>query len=400
MKDVLIISNYWHFEPEKSSSRYLTIANMVAEADMNVEMITSSFYHAEKTQRKYEKSYFDGFKYKTTLIFEPGYQKNVSLKRIISHKIFARNVMKYLKQRKKPDVIYCFVPSLDMARRVTQYANKMGIRIVIDILDLWPEAYKMVFKIPLLDKLIFAPLTYKANKIYRSADEIVAVSDTYVKRALEVSEKCKEGHSILIGADINYFDQFIMERSGSNHHEGDIWIAYIGMLGHSYDIRVVIDALKIIEDRGISNIKFVVMGDGPLRQRFESYAKHQGIDVDFTGRLSYGEMVNRLTACDIAVNPITRGAAQTIINKHADYVAAGLPILNTQECQEFKDLLIEYKAGINCENNNAMDLAENIMKLSQDENLCKTMGKNSRRLAEEKFDRRISYSRIVELIRD
>ena len=42
-------------------------------------------------------------------------------------------------------------------------------------------------------------------------------------------------------------------------------------------------------------------------------------------------MVGMLGVCDIAVNSISKGAAQSIINKHGDYAAAGLPVVNTQE---------------------------------------------------------------------
>ena len=40
--------------------------------------------------------------------------------------------------------------------------------------------------------------------------------------------------------------------------------------------------------------------------------------------MSYEDMVQTLVQCDIAVNPIIKGAAQSIINKVGDYAAAGL----------------------------------------------------------------------------
>jgi glycosyltransferase involved in cell wall biosynthesis len=398
MKDILIISNYWHFEPEKTSSRYLSIANMMLGYGMTVEVITSTFYHATKSQRMYDKAYFDNFKYKTTLIFEHGYKNNVSLERLKSHKEFSNNVLKYLVKRKTPDVIYCFVPSLTLGEVVTKFANDNGIKVVIDILDLWPEAYKMVFSVPIISDLLFKPIIYKANKVYISADEIVAVSDTYVSRALEVNKKCKVGHSIYIGIDLKYFDQCARKENTVSKHKNEIWIGYIGSLGYSYDITVVIDALKILANKKIKNIKFIVMGDGPFKSKFESYSIENGINVEFTGRLNYVKMIQLLTSCDIAVNPIIHGASQSIINKHADYLAAGLPILNTQECQEFRNLITEYNVGLNCENNDSKDLANKILKLYKDEKLRKTMGQNSRTLAEEKFNRSRTYKRIMELL--
>lgn len=59
-----------------------------------------------------------------------------------------------------------------------------NVRFIIDIQDLWPEAFKMVFKLPIVSDIVFAPFNFLANGIYKRADEIIAVSDTYVNRAL------------------------------------------------------------------------------------------------------------------------------------------------------------------------------------------------------------------------
>ena len=99
------------------------------------------------------------------MINEPGYYKNVSLKRIISHRVFAKNVLEYVKKIKKPDIIYCVVPSLDVADLITAYANKNNIKVIVDIQDLWPEAYKMVINIPVISDLIFYPMKLKANRV-------------------------------------------------------------------------------------------------------------------------------------------------------------------------------------------------------------------------------------------
>lgn len=109
-------------------------------------------------------------------------------------------------------------------------------------------------------------------------------------------------------------------------------------------------------------------------------------------------MVSILVECDIAVNPISHGAAQSIINKHGDYAAAGLPVLNTQESEEYRDLVCKYGIGINCNNADAEDLADKILILYYNEELRKIMGKNSRKLAENKFDRAVTYRDIFKLL--
>ncbi|TYQ15976.1 UNVERIFIED_CONTAM: glycosyltransferase involved in cell wall biosynthesis [Acetivibrio alkalicellulosi] len=400
MKDIVLITNYWHFEEEKSSSRYFTLANMIVEQDINLEIVTSNFYHGTKSHRNYSKEYLDSFRYKITLVHESGYPNNISIKRVFSHKQFSKNVIKHLKRRVKPDVLYCVIPSLDVAYQVGRYAKKNGIKFIIDIQDLWPEQYKMIFNYPLISDLIFMPFKYKANKVYALADKVVAVSQTYVDRALSVNKKCKEGLSVFLGTELSTFDSYIKTSTTIEKPEGEIWITYIGTLGYSYDLVTVIDALKLLKDKGVRGLKFVVMGYGPLKTKFEEYAKEKDIYVEFTGRLEYSKMVTLLTACDIAVNPINKGAAQSIINKHADYLAASLPIVNTQENEEIRELLSEYRAGLNCINGDHEDLADKILELYKNEKLRKEMGRNSRKLAEGKFDRTNTYPQIVNLLLD
>ena len=109
-------------------------------------------------------------------------------------------------------------------------------------------------------------------------------------------------------------------------------------------------------------------------------------------------MVGRLVESDIAVNPIIKGAAGSIINKVGDYAAAGLAVLNTQDCKEYCKLLEKWNAGINSLSGNPVDLANNIIKLYSDNNLRLKMGRNNRKLAENKFDRNESYKKILEFL--
>ena len=50
-------------------------------------------------------------------------------------------------------------------------------------------------------------------------------------------------------------------------------------------------------------------------------------------------------------------------------------MLNTQECQEYRDLVKEYKMGFNCKNGDAEELADKLQRLIEDKNLRVQMGK-------------------------
>lgn len=395
-KKILIIANFTKLPWEKGNSRFPYIIDLIDKEKYDVELVTSSFSHEDKRQREKQPEEMK-LDYKITLIEETGYKKNVSLRRFYSHHIFAKNVEKHLGNIERPDVIYCAVPSLAVAKVAAKYAENNDINFIIDIQDLWPEAFKMVFNIPVISDIIFYPMKKTADYIYSKANSIVAVSKTYANRAAIVNKNFDKKLSVFLGTDLEKFDK-TREQNPIIHNDDVLRVAYIGTLGNSYDIKCVIDSIKILNDKGIKNILFVVMGSGQMREEFEAYAKEQNVNCDFTGKLAYDEMIGRLSACQIAVNPIRKGSAGSIINKVGDYAAAGLPVVNTQESKEYRKLVEDYQIGFNVENGNAVELAEKIELLYKDKALRERLGKNNRKLAEEKFDRAHTYKEIKKLI--
>lgn len=391
--DIVILADFCLDFDGSDNSRFVYIANMLKNKH-DVEIITSDFNHGRK---KHFPSVPNNYPYKITMLHEDVYKKNVCLQRFKSHFLWGKNVKEYLNKRKKPDVVYCAIPPLSGPYEAAKYCKKNGIRFIVDVQDLWPEAFRMVFNFPIISSCIFAPFNFLANRTYKMADEIIAVSQTYAKRGLRNCKKDTEGTVVFLGTELCSFDEaaksFNIEKD-----ENEIWVTYVGTLGHSYNIEIVIDALNLLPTEIAEKVVFKVLGDGPLMERFRLHAESCKARVEFLGRLPYGEMVAYLKRSDIAANPISKGAAQSIINKHGDYAMAGLPVVSTQESEEYRKLLEEYNCGITCGVENAQEVSDAIKLLIENEALRLEMGKSSRKLGEEKFDRKQSYKLITQVI--
>lgn len=389
--DILILADFLGPLDGTFNSRFLYLGDMLAK-EHEVEIVTSDFDHGAKAYFDYEIEKHD---FKITMLHEGAYPTNVCLQRFYGHYVWGRNVRKYLAGRKKPDVIFCAIPTLKASYEAAKYCEKNGVHFVIDIQDLWPEAFQMVFNVPVLSQIIFAPFTFLANGIYKRADGICGVSDTYCQRALKVNKKCKKGTTVFLGTELDTFDQYATGTPILPDKEGEVRLAYCGTLGASYDLTCVIDAIEKLND---PSLHFVVMGDGPKKEEFENRAKEKKINATFTGRLQYEAMCCLLSHCDITINPIMHLAAQSIINKHADYAASGLPVISTQESEEYRKLVEDYDMGFNCENGNIGELADKLAALIKDPQLRKRMGKNARKCASEKFDRKRTYKHLIKEI--
>ena len=393
MKDIVIIANFCRDFSEADNGRFMYLCKELSKEN-RVEIITSDFNHGKKVHKE---PLVHNWPFTITFLHESGYKKNISVQRFVSHSAWGKEVRRYLAKRKKPDVVYCAVPSLTAPYEAAKYCKQNGIKFIIDIQDLWPEAFQMVFNVPVLSNMIFAPFKHRVNQIYKMADEICAVSEHYVKRALSVNSKCTTGHAVFLGTSLETFGNNVkMAEAPMEKSEDDgLWVGYCGSLSTSYDIPCVIDALKILKDEGYNVPKFIVMGDGARRTEFEDATKNADVEAVFLGRLSYDQMCAQIVQCDIVVNPIVKGSAASIINKHGDYASSGLPVINNQDSLEYRSLIEKYNMGLNCKNGDSADMAEKLRMLIQDQNLRVEMGKNARRCAEEKFDRQNSYSELI-----
>ena len=117
-------------------------------------------------------------------------------------------------------------------------------------------------------------------------------------------------------------------------------------MSHSYDVRTVLEGVRHLRGEGV-NVELHIFGGGPHESSLKSL-KVSG--VFFHGFVGYTEMFSFMRGCSIAVNPISKGALQSVTNKLSDYLSVGIPIINSQTNEEVLDLLksvdhSNYKAG-------------------------------------------------------
>lgn len=399
MRKIGIISLGYAWLPcEPGPSRFYYIAKMFAEHGYGVDLVGSSFQHFEKKPRDREKILSQNYPFRITFIETPAYKKNIDLRRVYSNRVTARNVLKYI-QSQKYDIIYCSIPANDVAAAVAEYCHVNQIPLIMDVEDLWPEAMGMVMKNRLLHKLV-SPYFYKdAETAYRYADAVVGTSDEYTSRAFRNQKRSIPHKTIYVGCDLNVFD------SGANQYmeeiekpDGEFWVTYAGSIGRSYDIRTLVEAGKMLLNRGLAHIKIKILGTGVLKEELETLAGDLGCaNVSFLGYTPYPKMAAYLIKSDVLLNSFVKGAPQSIVNKVGDYLAAGKPMINTLESQEFMGLVKSKNFGTNLEPENAEALADTIERYATDKGLCEEQAQNARKTAEKFFDRRQTYRQMVEL---
>lgn len=402
MKKIAVISMGVKLNGEKGYSRFRYIGDFLSDAGYQVDLITTTFQHWEKAQRDVEAISKEEYKFRLKFIYEPGYKKNIDLRRIASHRIAAKNLKKLLEKEGDYDLIYCEIPPNDVALAAAQYAHDKGIPFVPDVNDLWPEAMRMVVDIPVVSDILFYPLKRDAEKVYSLVSGIIGTSDEYRDRPLKNQKLDVPRKTVYVGNEIAEFDKGV-SRYGPEilKKEGEFWVTYAGTIGTSYDIRTMVLAGKELLDRKMDNIKIKILGNGPLKEELEKLAKNQGCrNVEFLGYVSYPEMAAWLAKSDILVNSFVKKAPQSIVTKIGDYLAAGKPMINTCMSPEFRMKVEKDGFGINILPEDPRILADAVTDLYKDPEGRNRMGKRAREIAMEQFDRPQSYKKITELIEE
>lgn len=402
MKKIAVITMGVKLNNEKGYTRFKFLSEFLVDAGYEVDLITTTFQHWEKAQRNISEIQKTKYKFHLKFIYEPGYKKNIDLKRVYSHRVAAKNLTALLEKEGDYDLIYCEIPPNDVALAAASYAKKKGIPFVPDVNDLWPEAMRMVLDIPVVSSMIFHPLQRDAEKVYSLVSGIVGTSDEYRDRPLKNQKLDVPKVTVYVGNEIKEFDAGVEKYSPEIEKEEDeFWVTYAGTIGTSYDIRtLVLTGEELIRRRRL-NIKIKILGGGPLKEELEQLAKeHYCKNVEFVGYMPYEKMAAYLAKSDIVVNSFVKKAPQSIVTKIGDYLASGHPMINTCMSPEFRKKVETDGFGVNIMPEDEEVLADAIEKLYENEDVREEMGKQARKIAEEQFDRPESYKKIVELIRE
>lgn len=397
----IIAPGYAWLPGESGTSRFSYMAGFLAEHGYKVDLVGSTFQHFAKAPRDIERLKAMPLPYKLVFIEEPGYRKNIDIRRIYSNYILARNTIQFLERHiSEYDLVYCVIPPNILSAKVGKICHQYRVPFIVDIEDLWPEAMKMVVKVPFASNVLFYSYWRDAEKTYRYADGVVGTSEEYTMRAFKKRKKDIPYATVYVGTEIDMFDEGVRKYSSElKKPDNEFWITYAGSIGASYDIRTLIDAAKMLLCRGRSEIKIYILGTGPLKEELEQYAKDINCEnVIFMGYVEYQKMAAFLAKSDVLINSYVKNAPQSIVTKIGDYLAAGKPIINTLLNPEFCRMVEQNGLGVNIEAEDAKELAETILELYQDAPLRAKISLNARRLAEEKFDRKVGYRQVVEMV--
>lgn len=387
-------------DPEQPG-RYATLAVMLRDAGHEVTWWTASFSHRFKKPVD-QGSIIEACRRErigVRFIDVPAYQRNVSIRRICSHRAYAGTFEREAENSPAPDVILASNPPLESAAAAGRVARRLGSRISVDVQDIWIETSRRLLPgaVRWASSVLFWPWVRANRTAYAAADAVVGVAGGYADEPKRYGRAQYRREVIPIGIDLASFDEAVTKGHcllGPKPPD-ETWAVYSGSLSRNYDVLTVAEAAARLVDRH-PGLRCIFSGRGEMesqvRRRLDGVPR-----VAFLGFAPFEDWAATISMCDIGWNAVRPEAMVFFPNKVFYYWAAGLAVLNTipGECADWiakTDTGISYRAG---DINGACQALDTFV---SDQERLRITRQASRRIAEQQWDRRQLYRGYVELV--
>ncbi len=407
--------NIWLINPngpipgeEWRDYRFTLLGEALAERGHRVTWWTANFsHHFKRFRSRSWQSISVRPNFMISLVPTTGYARNISLGRLKYEAMYAKRLYSRAIESMPPHCIVGVDPPQVIGFTAARIAKRFGIPLILDVFDLWPELFDLAFPRllrPLAPRMLF-PLYVLRRRNLRQADGVVALCDTY----LDVARRQIVGHrsipflTIFNGIDVSAFRFMLNANPNADEQErhvakqpSDIWAIYAGSLGNNYDIHTLLHAAVLLKSQG-SRVRILIAGDGPFRMKVMHFIEsHQMSNCIYLGRLETRQLIGIYTFCDIGICAYSRDSNVSMPDKAYDYMAAGLPIVNSLR-GEFEMFMRNAQIGLQYEAGDARSLAAALELLAREEAKRKVMAGNSYE-AGTGFDCHVQYSKYADFI--
>ncbi len=334
-KKAIIISCFDWYE-----NRLKYVERKLQSMGYDVKFLFSDFNHTKKIyQRNYVKD-------NVCYIHVRGYQKNISIQRLISHYYFAINVCKNVKDE-NPDLVYCLIPPNSLVRKIVYLRKKIRFKLVFDVIDMWPESFPKMRKF----NFFFTSWKFLRDKFINMADEVV-VECEYYKRFLKTVERNKFVIFRLVKDEIE--EEIIYEP-----YKEMICLGYLGSINSIIDIDRICNIVSLLCKK--YSVLVRVVGDGEQREKFLKKLRQAGANVKFFGKQYEEKELYRIFGnCHLGINIYKANLNIGLTMKSVNYFQMNLPILNSILGDTW-EVVDKYQVGINICDNDEMN-CETIVK--------------------------------------
>ena len=197
------------------------------------------------------------------------------------------------------------------------------------VLDLWPENLFSV--LPIKNHLLASIATRVSHWHYKKVDKLVVLSEMMKGRLAEIPGVEADKIAILPQACEKLYETDINDQALSKKFQGKFNILFAGNISPAQSFETIISAAKQLKQDGISDINWIIVGDGMSRKWLEEEVASAGLSEFFTfeGMKPVTDIPKYTPLANVLVGCLVRSdlLEATIPAKVMSYIAAGRPMV-------------------------------------------------------------------------
>jgi glycosyltransferase involved in cell wall biosynthesis len=393
---LLFLTQYYPPETGAPQNRLHSLALNLIRVGFEVEVLTAmpnypkmEIFPEYRGLKKMEET-IDGVRVVRSSIYVSK-DKGVA-KRLMNYFSFVWTSMRSYKRLSNADYVFCESPPLFLGISALYLAQKLKAKMIFNVSDLWPES---AAELDIVSNKFFLGLAYKLEAyLYKKSFLVTGQTQGIVadinKRFPKVSSMWLPNG---IDKDVYSFADVETEWLKEYSIQGKHLYMYAGIIGHAQGLDVIIKAKQWLmknEPEIASGLEFVMIGDGPEKDRLVAHDKKLGTKIIFIPNLPKQKVMRMIKNASGYIVPLKKlnlflGA---IPSKIFDPLALGIPVLLGVD-GEARNIFIERgKGGLFYEPENHEALARAIVQLEKDKDLAEKLGQQGKDYVEQNFDRK------------
>lgn len=269
------------------------------------------------------------------------------------------------------------------------------------VLDLWPENLYSV--LPIQNKLLRLIAEKVSHWHYRKADKLIVLSETMKTRIHEVTGKPDDKVIVLPQACEKIYEETEHDDTLSQKFSSGFNILFTGSITPAQSFPTMIKAAKELRDAGISDVNWIIVGDGMSRKEVEEEVAKAGLNdaFYFEGQKPITEIPKYTDVADVLVGCLVKSSLleATIPAKVMSYIASGKPIVLAMD-GEVQDLITNrIGCGFVGPTEDYEQLAQNIKKIYElPLKKREAMGRLARNYHFQNFERNLILNKLYDFM--
>lgn len=302
-------------------------------------------------------------------------------------------------------IVYTNPPLLPLIGYWAQKISK--IKLVFVGFDLYPDnaiAINAINPNGIISKI----MKYINKRIYSSADKIVAISSDMKSYMLKAHKQLHEERTVVIPnwytGEIECSETVENAEFRELRKKFDLIVLYTGNMGEAQELDTITNSIiRMKNESKYKKVLFIFTGHGSRKNIIEQKLKDsEVINTRFYGFLKGQDFKDVLNIADVCLVSLKKGIEGLgVPSKAYGYFAFGKPVISIMSSEtELAMNITSYKAGVNIVQNDVDGLITTIEKFVDNPNLIIEFSKNSFKIHEELYEKKISLKKYCSLINE